>query len=240
MTEYLREAKVPIESKLATALFYGIAAETQDLGREATPAPFAARFRPLQSLAQSPIEVVNTYRHQAFVVAQPTNIVTAQALHVRDALGRSQPDAEVFAVDRSGPRGGINTLFLGFTSVNGVLSLAAKPAGMDLVVIGPGGDVGFCQPSAVDPQVLITLRPAGRVLLGPTLRPAPTSMYQVVAIRFVPVEPGLPGMEHPAVRFASSDTGWEVSSLWPGTYRAEVGGNTYVVEVPSGGSVVLP
>lgn len=36
VTEYLRDAKVPLESKIATALFYGIAAETQDLGREAT------------------------------------------------------------------------------------------------------------------------------------------------------------------------------------------------------------
>jgi nanoRNase/pAp phosphatase (c-di-AMP/oligoRNAs hydrolase) len=42
LTEYLREAKVEIESKLATALFYGIAAETQDLGREATPADIEA------------------------------------------------------------------------------------------------------------------------------------------------------------------------------------------------------
>ncbi len=42
LTEYLRESKVEIESKLATALFYGIAAETQDLGREATPADIEA------------------------------------------------------------------------------------------------------------------------------------------------------------------------------------------------------
>lgn len=42
LTEYLRDAHVEIESKIATALFYGISAETQDLGREATPADFAA------------------------------------------------------------------------------------------------------------------------------------------------------------------------------------------------------
>jgi nanoRNase/pAp phosphatase (c-di-AMP/oligoRNAs hydrolase) len=40
--EYLRESRLPIESKIATALFYGIAAETQDLGREATAADVAA------------------------------------------------------------------------------------------------------------------------------------------------------------------------------------------------------
>ena len=37
LTEYLREVEAAIEHKIATALFYGITAETQDLGREATP-----------------------------------------------------------------------------------------------------------------------------------------------------------------------------------------------------------
>jgi nanoRNase/pAp phosphatase (c-di-AMP/oligoRNAs hydrolase) len=42
LTEYLRESGVAIEPKIATALFYGIAAETQDLGREAGPVDIAA------------------------------------------------------------------------------------------------------------------------------------------------------------------------------------------------------
>jgi nanoRNase/pAp phosphatase (c-di-AMP/oligoRNAs hydrolase) len=42
LTEYLHESKLEIEPKIATALFYGIAAETQDLGREATPADIEA------------------------------------------------------------------------------------------------------------------------------------------------------------------------------------------------------
>ena len=42
LTEYVRESHLEIESKIATALFYGIAAETQDLGRESTPADVAA------------------------------------------------------------------------------------------------------------------------------------------------------------------------------------------------------
>jgi nanoRNase/pAp phosphatase (c-di-AMP/oligoRNAs hydrolase) len=41
LAEYLRESRLPIESKIATALFYGIASETQDLGREATLADVA-------------------------------------------------------------------------------------------------------------------------------------------------------------------------------------------------------
>ena len=42
LTEYLRESKLVPEAKIATALFYGIAAETQDLGREATAADIEA------------------------------------------------------------------------------------------------------------------------------------------------------------------------------------------------------
>lgn len=42
VTEYLRESKLTPEAKIATALFYGIAAETQDLGREATLADIEA------------------------------------------------------------------------------------------------------------------------------------------------------------------------------------------------------
>jgi nanoRNase/pAp phosphatase (c-di-AMP/oligoRNAs hydrolase) len=42
LTEYLEESHVDVESKIATALFYGINAETQDLGREATPQDVAA------------------------------------------------------------------------------------------------------------------------------------------------------------------------------------------------------
>jgi nanoRNase/pAp phosphatase (c-di-AMP/oligoRNAs hydrolase) len=36
LTEYLKSSRLPVETKIATALFYGIMAETQDLGREAT------------------------------------------------------------------------------------------------------------------------------------------------------------------------------------------------------------
>ncbi len=42
LTEYLRESKLDLDPKIATALFYGIAAETQDLGREATAADIEA------------------------------------------------------------------------------------------------------------------------------------------------------------------------------------------------------
>src|SRR5438128_2291927 len=46
VTEYLRESKLVPEPKIATALFYGISAETQDLGREATAADTEASHFP--------------------------------------------------------------------------------------------------------------------------------------------------------------------------------------------------
>src|SRR5438105_12043612 len=42
VTEYLRESKQVPDPKIATALFYGITAETQDLGRESTAADIEA------------------------------------------------------------------------------------------------------------------------------------------------------------------------------------------------------
>ena len=42
MTEYLQAAEVPLNSQVATALFYGISSETQHLGREAKSADIVA------------------------------------------------------------------------------------------------------------------------------------------------------------------------------------------------------
>ena len=42
LTEYLMDSRLRPETKIATALFYGIMAETQDLGREASDADMAA------------------------------------------------------------------------------------------------------------------------------------------------------------------------------------------------------
>ena len=42
VTEYLQEAEVPIDPRVATALFYGISSETQHLGRETKPTDIIA------------------------------------------------------------------------------------------------------------------------------------------------------------------------------------------------------
>jgi nanoRNase/pAp phosphatase (c-di-AMP/oligoRNAs hydrolase) len=45
LTEYLQEAEVPVDPRIATALFYGISSETQHLGRETKPPDiFASQF----------------------------------------------------------------------------------------------------------------------------------------------------------------------------------------------------
>lgn len=42
LTEYLIDAGLPIQKKMATALYYGIKSDTQDLGRDATEADYEA------------------------------------------------------------------------------------------------------------------------------------------------------------------------------------------------------
>lgn len=42
LVEYLKEADLPIKTKMATALYYGIKSDTQDLGRDATEADYRA------------------------------------------------------------------------------------------------------------------------------------------------------------------------------------------------------
>jgi nanoRNase/pAp phosphatase (c-di-AMP/oligoRNAs hydrolase) len=42
LTEYLQEAEVPIDPRVATALFYGISSETQHLGRDTNPTDIVA------------------------------------------------------------------------------------------------------------------------------------------------------------------------------------------------------
>ena len=52
VTEYLIQAGLSIKKKLATALYYGIKSDTQDLGRDATEADHAATIRLYSSVQQ--------------------------------------------------------------------------------------------------------------------------------------------------------------------------------------------
>lgn len=195
------------------------------------------QFRSLTSLADSSIDLQSAFRHERFVTAQVANAVAGQALRVADEWGHGLAEAQVFAVEATGPRGAPDPLFLGFTSLVGGLSLAGLSPTASLVVIGPGGEVGqIGNPTGGDQVVQLTLQANGRVLLHPSLRPAGGG-NAVVPIRFR-VDDG-PAVQPAVVRFAGPASGWEVGDLVPGSYFAEVNGVARAIQVPSGGFVVL-
>ena len=198
-------------------------------------------FRPLQPLAGSNVRLVNSYRHLHFEAQPIANAASSQALHAIDELNWSVAAAEVFAVSRTGPRDSVDVRFLGFTSLNGVMSLAALRPGEDVVVIGRDGSIGWVHdPAAQGQTVDVRLRATGRALLHPSLRPAATANDQVVTVTFRrELDNVLPGLQPVVVRFASEANGWEVRDVPPGRYRVTVGVLTFSIEVPSGGFVEL-
>jgi len=66
VTEYVVSAGVPISRRMATAICFGISAETQDLGREASPADIAAY---LEAFPDSDQPLLGRLRHPSFTVA---------------------------------------------------------------------------------------------------------------------------------------------------------------------------
>lgn len=202
--------------------------------------PQAQAFDPLVLLAGTDLLVAGTYRHQHFLLSSSENAATGLAMVVKDALGRAVPDAQVFAVTPTGPRGRSGAIFLGFTSSNGVISLDPVADGGDIVVVGPDGSVAFvASPQQAVLTIGVTLETAGRVLVQPSLRPSGNNTQSMVAIRFERIGPVLPGMEPVAHRFASEATGWEVGGLPPGLYRAYIGSTDSQIIVPPGGFASL-
>jgi len=96
LTEYVQESKLVPEAKIATALFYGISAETQDLGREATPADVeAAHFLYLYANKRrlSKIENARVPREYFRVFRQAIESATLYDTVVVSMLGEVQyPD----------------------------------------------------------------------------------------------------------------------------------------------------
>ena len=211
----------------------------------ATPAlastPYDRRFRPLQPLLGTNLKVVNSYRHQQFQVTPVPNIVASQLLHVVDSFGQDVMHAQVFAIRQSACFDQPDPRFLGFTAQNGNLSMGAVTANEDVFVIGPSGGLTWVpRPTAGagGPILTVTLQAAGRVLLDPSLRPAPSSPNRIVEIILRRSQEMLPGMKPEVVRFAT-DGYWEVRDVPAGSYLAEVDGVTYPVVVPSTGFAVL-
>lgn len=202
--------------------------------------PYTAVFRSLQPLPDSHAEVAGSYRHQQFVVApQQGGAPGSQVLRVLDGLDRPVVGAQVFAVDDTGPRGGADVRFLGFTTQLGVSSLQAVANGGDVVVIGRDGTVVTVTNLQAAPMTVNATLPAnGRVLLHDSLRPSPP---RLVAIRFEKLSGLSSGMAPVAVRFACEANNWEVGGLPPGEYRASLVGQPFVttIDLPPDGFVVL-
>ncbi|MBL9077995.1 MAG: zf-HC2 domain-containing protein [Planctomycetes bacterium] len=197
--------------------------------------PVGAQFRPLQNLPGTDLYLASSVRHQRI----DTSTGGARALIARDSLGRVVANAQVFATSPTGPRGTVETRFLGLTSSQGMLTLGAF-GGENLLVLGADGAFATVPQSQQSGLVLSAqLQPTGRVLLGETLRPGAAGAT-VVRMRFRRQFTDMPeGMEVVAERFASEATGWEVAGLVPGFYMVELGNVSLPVQVPPGGFAVL-
>ena len=206
--------------------------------------PRETRLRPLQPLGNSEIKLVNSRRYEHVQVAPIPDIGQSKALRVRDAFYQSVARAEVFAVRQSACYGQPDPRFLGFTGDNGVLSLGAVADDEDVLVIGPdGGLAAVTRPSSLvvgaGQTLELYLQATGRVLLDPSLQPAPTDPDRRVVLTFYRnSNEMLAGMQPVAVRFAT-DGQWEVRDVPAGTYMVDVRGTQYPLVVPSTGFVLL-
>ncbi len=209
------------------------------------PVPFESTFLPMQQVPGGDVSLASSFRFERFSTSRsggPNNGISVQVFGA--VFERPQFGAQVFAVHTSGPRGLSGSRFLGFTSGTGELTVDLAANEVGLVVIGPDGS---SESVAVTPAVQasgdgvsVLLRANGRILLDPLLRPNPESGQSSVAtIRFDPATPSINGLRPSVVRFASALTGWEVSGVPPGEYRAVINDHAYPVEVPANGYVVL-
>jgi hypothetical protein len=189
------------------------------------PSPMASVFRPLQGIDGTGLEIVHSYRHQRFPVTMPANSAAASALVAVDAVGHPVAGAQVFSVAATGPGGLAEVRFLGFTSGQGVASLANVANDDDVVVVGVDASAAWVRrPQSQGMSVPALVQAPGRVQLHPSLRPAPTASEQVVTVRFEPHDDVAGRLQLPAVRYFSEGTGWEVGDLLPGEYGAQCGG----------------
>jgi hypothetical protein len=184
--------------------------------------------------------IPDTYRHQHFLLSPPENGASGLAMLAIDSLGRAVPDAQVFAIAPSGPRGRAVGQFLGFTSANGVISLEPVAQGGDVVVVAPDGSTAFvATPQQAVIALTVPVLTPGRVIVAPSLRPTGNNSDTYLTIRFERINAPLPGVNSPAYRFASEATGWEVGGLPPDTYRVTVGNTQRLLYVPQVGFAEL-
>lgn len=190
-----------------------------------------------QVLPATGLALASSYRHRALDNSlAPPNV---PPLRVVDSFGGNPvANAQVFAVQATGPRGSGAVRFLGFSSQSGVVNYARPPGDSALVAIGVDGEIGVLD-GAASPTQAIEMAPSGRVQLGSALRPAATSANQCVAVRFVCIDVQPSGMAMEFYRFASPGNDFEVGSLPPGRYEVTVGAVTRSLSIVAGGRHVL-
>jgi hypothetical protein len=199
-----------------------------------------SRFRDMSTFPGTDLLLAVTFRHERFEQPPAGSAATDFVMVARDALGRPVPHAQVFAVAPSGPRGQAEGSFLGLTSPQGVISIEPVREAGDLVVVAGDGSLQLiAEPQASFPRVNARLAAPGRVLLAPSLRPAPTSGETLVWLTFRRLIQDMPGLEVVLERCASEATGWEFSGLPMGPYQVRVQGSTRQVLVPEDGFAVL-
>ncbi len=195
------------------------------------PLPWNARFRQLQGIPDTTLEIVSSYRHQNTFVG-PVNASTSRTVSVLDIAGNPVGNAQVFLGDGVGPAA--SARFVGFTGPNGMLQWH-EIGGSHVTVIAADGRVAVgALALGSGGNLSIELPPCGRASLAEPRRPGP-GQPQVVALRFEHADDTPETRRPAAVRFASAMTSWEVGDLVPGEYRVVIGGIAQLVTVPPQG-----
>ncbi len=203
------------------------------------PMPLGSVFRALQAIPDTGgAEVANGYRHQRFSLRNSDENGDLRVGRAADGFGRPVGGAQVFAADATGPRGCVDSRFLGFTAADGSFPCGSLSDNSDLLVIADDGSVGLYRNAGSASVPVVPLLSSGRVQLGDSLREESVS-GGFMTIRFERLDATVDGMRPVAVRFVSAATAWEVGDLPPGSYRATLGSTVYHVVVPETGFAVL-
>ncbi len=194
---------------------------------------FATRFRPTLTIRDTAAEICSSFRHRVAFQHSGDASATVNLRFVDpvDALAMAQ----VFVVDNSGPRAGLNTRFAGFTAAGGAITLELGSNASVCALSSERGAVGAIGPSWSGGPMSMAM--TGRVVVAANLRPAPGAAA-VLPLRFLR-QGSWPWTLRETTRFASAQTAWEVGDLLPGDYQVFFGTTQLSVTVPSTGFAVL-
>jgi len=198
-------------------------------------------FRDGGMIAGTNVRLADGQRFDNFEAQPVENLVSSQPLRVVDGSNLAVEGCRVFAVAQSVTRSLPDVRFLGLSNESGVQSLGRVKEHEDVFVIGPAGQIAWIsRPVSLPGVVTLELEETGRVLVHEALRPDASDPVRNRALIFRRMEGELlNGMRQVTVRFAGDETGWEARGIPPGRYQVELDQETYSVEVPSSGFVLL-